>query len=404
MHDGVELQQLQPERALLRLGERGHRGAHRRPLDAGAAEDAADAGVCVLQVRRGVAVEGEHAGPVEDVVLDAVAAELGVLQGADADVVTQHCLLGRRQLGTALGHRSPAAVDGLVDELDERDRIAAATLQHLAIVAQHVAEVDVHGSCRRHQPTGHLGHLPHHREVLRLWGADDVDEQCRVQPLDTIDDARKVARGVVEPTAASLHDERQRLALTVGVAGHPHHLGALALGEQARSVKPLEHGRHRRLVHRLAGEVVVGEQHAQLPVRLVEVLRALVHQREPQVGGLEVVARLQLHDAVAGASLELVALVELGAGFPVEHVEVGDLQVVDTVDPRDIDTRDIDEVLDEHAERCAPVADVVLADDLVTHELEQAHQAVADDRGAQVAGVHLLGHVGRRVVDHRALG
>ncbi len=65
---------------------------------------------------------------------------------------------------------------------------------------------------------------------------------------------------------------------------------------------------------------------------------------------------------------------------------------------------EIDELLDQHPERCAPVTDVVLADHPVADELEQAHQAVADDRAAQVADVHLLGHVRRRIVDYCRLG
>jgi len=60
---------------------------------------------------------------------------------------------------------------------------------------------------------------------------------------------------------------------------------------------------------------------------------------------------------------------------------------------------EVDEMFDEHAERSTPVADVVLADHFVTHELEHPHQGVADDRAAQVPDVHLLGHVRSRVVD-----
>ena len=56
---------------------------------------------------------------------------------------------------------------------------------------------------------------------------------------------------------------------------------------------------------------------------------------------------------------------------------------------------EVQEVLDQHAERRAPVADVVLPDDGVTGEVEHAGQRVADDRRPQVADVHLLGHVGR---------
>jgi hypothetical protein len=61
------------------------------------------------------------------------------------------------------------------------------------------------------------------------------------------------------------------------------------------------------------------------------------------------------------------------------------------------------EVLDEHAELGAPVTEVVLPDDLGAKEAQDAGECVADDRGAQVPDVHLLGDVGRRVVDHHPL-
>ena len=61
-------------------------------------------------------------------------------------------------------------------------------------------------------------------------------------------------------------------------------------------------------------------------------------------------------------------------------------------------------MLDEHPERGTPVADVVLADDVVPDEREQAAQGVTDDGAAEMTDVHLLGHVGSRVVDHDPLG
>ena len=61
------------------------------------AEDRADARVRVLQVRRGVALEREHAVPVEDVVLDAVAREVGVLHRADADRARDRARASRRR-------------------------------------------------------------------------------------------------------------------------------------------------------------------------------------------------------------------------------------------------------------------------------------------------------------------
>ena len=58
---------------------------------------------------------------------------------------------------------------------------------------------------------------------------------------------------------------------------------------------------------------------------------------------------------------------------------------------------------DEHAELRAPVTHVVDADDLVTAELQDARQAVADDGAAQMAHVHVLGDVGRAVINNNAL-
>ncbi len=61
-------------------------------------------------------------------------------------------------------------------------------------------------------------------------------------------------------------------------------------------------------------------------------------------------------------------------------------------------------MLDQHPERCPPITDVVLPSDVVAEESEHPGQRVANVRAAQVADMHLLGHIGRRVVDHDPLG
>jgi hypothetical protein len=63
----------------------------------------------------------------------------------------------------------------------------------------------------------------------------------------------------------------------------------------------------------------------------------------------------------------------------------------------------VEQVFDQHPERRAPVADVVLPDHVVAEALQGAGQGVADHGGAQVPDVHLLGHVRGRVVDDHAL-
>ena len=59
---------------------------------------------------------------------------------------------------------------------------------------------------------------------------------------------------------------------------------------------------------------------------------------------------------------------------------------------------------DQHAELGAPVAHVVLADNLVAKEAQQAHHGIANNGGAQVANVHFFGEIGRGVVDHYRVG
>jgi hypothetical protein len=121
------------------------------------------------------------------------------------------------------------------------------------------------------------------------------------------------------------------------------------------------------------------------PVEVV--LRQLDHLRpEPQGLG---VAGLERHHPRASPGGEGGIAVEIGPGGLVEGVRVrleqGSLHGT---------LPHVEEVLDEHPERCAPVADVVLADDVVAEFLQGARQSVADHRGPQVADVHLLGQVG----------
>ena len=64
----------------------------------------------------------------------------------------------------------------------------------------------------------------------------------------------------------------------------------------------------------------------------------------------------------------------------------------------------VHQVLQQHAEGRAPVADMVFPDDLVALQFQQADQAVADYGRPQVADVHLLGRVGGGVVHYHGQG
>ena len=61
-------------------------------------------------------------------------------------------------------------------------------------------------------------------------------------------------------------------------------------------------------------------------------------------------------------------------------------------------------MLNQHAERRAPVPHVIASNDRMAHEAIDPSEGVANHRGAQVTDVHLLGDVRRRVVNDNRLG
>ena len=107
------------------------------------------------------------------------------------------------------------------------------------------------------------------------------------------------------------------------------------------------------------------------------------------------VAGLQRDDAAAGRVRERGVLVEARLRLAVERPER--LEVVEVLGVR------VQHVLGQHPELRAPIAQVVHPDHVVAGELERAHDRVADHGRAQVPDVHLLGHVGRGVVDRDRL-
>ena len=61
-------------------------------------------------------------------------------------------------------------------------------------------------------------------------------------------------------------------------------------------------------------------------------------------------------------------------------------------------------MFDRHSKGRAPITDVVARDDGVSEESIHPGQGVADHRRTKVSHVHLLGHVGRRVIKNDPKG
>lgn len=115
------------------------------------------------------------------------------------------------------------------------------------------------------------------------------------------------------------------------------------------------------------------------------------------------VAGLQRDDPQPGTVGERVIGFEQGPGLLVEGVKGGDGGGVAAqfgCVPGGVGM--FVEVLDEHPELGAPVAEVVLPYDIAAEEPQDAGDAVTDDRRTEVPDVHFLGDVGCRVVDDRA--
>jgi hypothetical protein len=117
VHRRSEAEQREGQRLLRRLVDP-HRG---RPfsdrLVARAAEDRPNPRVGVLQVGSRVALECQHPIPFEDVVLDPIGREIGVLDRPDAD---DACDVGARreiEVGVLLRHGGGRALGGLVEQI-----------------------------------------------------------------------------------------------------------------------------------------------------------------------------------------------------------------------------------------------------------------------------------------------
>ena len=263
-------------------------------------------------------------------------------------------------------------------------------------------EREVTGFHARRKPARPPSRLEHHAEMQRLASVDHVEDALRAELRDPVPDGGQVGRRVVVAAVALLHDQRNTLAVrphdvveedTQGPVVAHRHPGALQLGAHLGEVG---------VVEALADRILVDQQHVERVVHRLEVALGLRHDLLPGGDGRRI-AGLECNDPTAGPLGELRVAVVPRPGVPVQAVEPGHGRragVLGRSTGGAEPVRPLPKVLDEHAELRAPIADVILAHDLVPTEVEDAGQRIADDRGAQVADVHLLGDVRLGVVDH----
>ena len=209
------------------------------------AQDLADAGVGVLQVGAGVPGGLHHPLGVEDVVLLQPVGQVGVLDGSQGDV----------RGGVLLG---------LVEQAGQRDRAALAGLERVPVGSQHHSVPHVLGHHGFGKELGLAGHLEEHLEVVRLAHIGDVDDPVGLEFADSTADGGQVGGVVTVPTVAFAHDHGGILALD------EHAQRTAVLHGQPVGLELVDDTRQVIVVGGLTGEVVVGEQHPEPGVGLVE--------------------------------------------------------------------------------------------------------------------------------------
>ena len=233
--------------------------------------------------------------------------------------------------------------------------------------------------------------------MLRLWRSDDIDHPGPFQLRDPEPQRGEISRRVSEPAVALAHDHRQRLTVLALEARSEDAQRALIDPRQPVRLEVLGYPGQQRVVEALATYVVRGEPHSHPVVHRLQVPDRFVHELVPDRDGA-LVAALELDDPLPGPVGELGIAVEPGPGLRIQHIEILDGMrglVVPAL---------VQQMLDQHAELRAPVAQVVLADHPVAEELEDPGQSVPDHRRPEVPDVHLLGPVRARVVDDDGVG
>ncbi len=245
-------------------------------------------------------------------------------------------------------------------------------------------------------------------EVLALPVIDHIEHAVGL-PVGHPPADRGQVGGGIEEGAVGLADQQRRLVWAVGEDAD----GGTALAGEAPGEQLIDHLAKHRLVEALAKRVVEGDMQA--GVDAVDLGLTDRHERLPEASVFRIplveLGRFQQHLAaelwvlggqasglgigskfvffrIGGLPHEPVQAAELGGGID----RIGRLVAAVLPAPED------------HAKLRAPVTEMVVGDHSVAAEAENPGQGVADYRGADVAHMHRLGDVGRRVVDDNGLG
>ncbi len=357
------------------------------------AENTADAGVGVLQIRRGVALERQHLVPTEDVIALAILGEVGVFDGAEADDPRDFEARFFGHVGVFFADDFEGAFFGFVEQVLEFDGVARAGFERFAVFTEDRAEPDV-------------GQFD---AGFRMPFAESGEDLAKVQLLATVGDVNDFVR--LRAPRAAFHAELQggevgRGVIETGVAllherGMFFQIGNIIKRDDERAFA-------------LAGETAffqVFDDVFEAWIVIALAVGVIEFDAEPVIDAFEL--RFGERDHIApNLQVLLVAALELDE-FLARFVEHGRIlfaggvdQFIEALHFADgvLFERGFVEVLfpadEQFAELRAPIADVVVGHDAMAEQTQDAREGIAKNGRANVTDVHRLGDIGRTEIDH----
>ena len=251
--------------------------------------------------------------------------------------------------------------------------------------------------------------------MIALAGVDDIDDETSVELVGAQAHGCEIS-GCVEKSAVRLLDEQRSLAIG---EGHDHR-ALVALGE-ARLHECFDHAAESVAEETLTAIVLRANLHIERARCLVDLLHRDFDEALPQAHNFRI-TRLQaqkrlfcvLHRRARGFVLNLKlgnamrAAVKLAGGIEVGRAGFHLRAAVSVIEIIEGETRKISTLADEsrqrHRDGQTPVAEMVLAPNLAAKAFKHARERVADDGGAQMTNMHLLGDIdAAKINDDRVL-
>ena len=134
--------------------------------------------------------------------------------------------------------------------------------------------------------------------------------------------------------------------------------------------------------------------------QLINALKVLHRERHAFVPNIHVylVAGLQFHEFLAAGF----ANVRIATG-PFVCFLVNAHNFCERIALERLSIQQVLPAVNDHPELCAPVADVIIADNFVSKKLSHAGQGVTEQRAADMPDMHRFGHIRRAEINYDAL-